>query len=71
MMKTGQEICEGRFRVLDKIGDGAFGEIYKVENRKNGTVYAAKIVSINVCNLLSRKKQSRIRSISCYFGRQN
>jgi serine/threonine protein kinase len=57
MMKTGQEICEGRFRVLNKIGDGAFGEIYKVENRKNGTVYAAKIVSIGVSNPVCRKKQ--------------
>ena len=36
------EILEGRFRVLKRLGNGAFGEIYKVEKKKDGSVYAAK-----------------------------
>ena len=57
MLTEGQEILEGRFKVLKKLGSGAFGEIYKgthicdltppplVEKKKSGEVYAAKIVS--------------------------
>jgi len=28
------EILEGRFRVIKRLGNGAFGEIYKVEKKK-------------------------------------
>ena len=29
MLQDGQEILEGRFQIIKKIGSGAFGEIYK------------------------------------------
>ena len=56
MLTEGQEILEGRFRIVEKLGSGAFGEIYKgthyspltlivVEKKKTGEFYAAKIVS--------------------------
>lgn len=55
MLTEGQEILEGRFKIIRKLGSGAFGEIYKgihlllnfcsVEKKKTGEFYAAKIVS--------------------------
>ena len=54
MLTEGQEILEGRFKIIKKLGSGAFGEIYKgkhsslnfglVEKKKTGEFYAAKIV---------------------------
>jgi len=43
MLQDGQEILEGRFQIIKKIGSGAFGEIYKVEKKKTKSFYAAKI----------------------------
>jgi len=43
ILDPAMEILEGRFRVIKRIGNGAFGEIYKVEKKKDSTVYAAKI----------------------------
>lgn len=43
MLQDGQEILEGRFQIVKKLGSGAFGEIYKVEKKKTKQFYAAKI----------------------------
>jgi len=45
MLKEGQEILDGRFKAIKKLGAGAFGEIFKVEKKKSGEMYAAKLVS--------------------------
>ena len=37
------ELLEGRFRVVKKLGTGSYGEIYKVEKKDDGSIYAAKI----------------------------
>lgn len=42
-MEDGQEILDKRFRVINKMGSGAFGEIYKVEKLKTGEFLAAKV----------------------------
>ena len=34
ILDQGMEILEGRFRVIKRLGNGAFGEIYKVEKKK-------------------------------------
>lgn len=43
MLTENQEILEGRFKIIKKLGSGAFGEIFKVEKKKSGEFYAAKI----------------------------
>jgi serine/threonine protein kinase len=43
ILKEGQEILDGRFKIMKKLGSGAFGDIYKVEKKKTGEMYAAKM----------------------------
>ena len=45
-MEDGQEILNGRFRVINKMGSGTFGEIYKVEKLKTGEILAAKVEAV-------------------------
>ena len=42
-MEDGTQILEGRFKVLQRLGTGSFGEIYKVQKNDDGMIYAAKI----------------------------
>ena len=42
-MEEGQEILNKKFKVLKKIGSGAFGDIYKVQKAETGEILAAKI----------------------------
>ena len=35
MLQDGQEILEGRFQIIKKLGSGAFGEIYKGKHDKD------------------------------------
>jgi serine/threonine protein kinase len=37
-----------QYRVLEKIGSGAFGEIYKIENVNSKQIYAVKAEGQNV-----------------------
>ena len=41
MLSDGQEILEGRFQIIKKLGSGAFGEIYK------GKLIAKKILIVD------------------------
>ncbi len=51
MLSEGQEILEGRFKIQKRLGSGAFGEIFKVEKKKTGEMYAAKIVSFQISSI--------------------
>tara|TARA_B110000503_G_C6912796_1_gene315393 strand:- start:378 stop:524 length:147 start_codon:yes stop_codon:yes gene_type:complete len=42
-MEEGQEILDKRYKVIKKLGSGAFGEIYRVEKKKSGDILAAKV----------------------------
>lgn len=42
-MEEGQEILDKRYKIIKKLGGGAFGELYKVEKKKNGDFLAAKV----------------------------
>ena len=42
-MEEGQWILDKRYKILKKLGAGAFGELYKVEKKKDGSTLAAKI----------------------------
>jgi serine/threonine protein kinase len=39
----GQEILDKRFKVIKKLGGGAFGQIYQVEKKKTKEIVAAKV----------------------------
>ena len=39
-MEEGQEILDNRYKIIKKLGSGAFGEIYKVEKKKTGDFLA-------------------------------
>ena len=43
MFKPETDILDKRFKVLNQIGAGAFGEIYRVEKRLTKQVYAMKV----------------------------
>jgi serine/threonine protein kinase len=43
MLADDQEILDGRFKICKRLGSGAFGEIFKVQKKKTGEYYAAKI----------------------------
>ena len=56
-MEEGQEILDKRYKIIKKLGSGAFGEIYKVEKKKTGDFLAAKV-----------ERLSKMQSILCFFG---
>lgn len=37
MLQEGQDILEGRFKIIKKLGSGAFGEIFKGNPSKNSS----------------------------------
>ena len=42
-LNEGTDILEGQFRIIKRLGTGSFGEIYKVEKKDDGAIFAAKI----------------------------
>ena len=42
-MEAGQEILDKRYKIIKKLGAGAFGDIYKVEKKKTGDFLAANV----------------------------
>ena len=42
MLSNDLEIVDKRYRVIDKLNYGAFGEIYRVERRLTKEIYALK-----------------------------
>ena len=46
MRKSSKFIDINRFEPLLKIGEGSFGEVFKVKDKKTGMFYAAKVLDI-------------------------
>lgn len=46
ILESGMEILDGKFKVVRKMGSGAFGEVYRVEKKGTGQILAAKVVSL-------------------------
>ena len=42
-MEEGQDILDNRYKIVKKLGAGAFGELWKVEKKKTGDFLAAKV----------------------------
>jgi serine/threonine protein kinase len=42
-MEEGQEILDKRYKIIKRLGAGAFGEVWKVEKKKTGDFLVAKI----------------------------
>ena len=42
-MEEGQEILDKRYKVIKKLGAGAFGEVFKVQKKKTGDYLVAKV----------------------------
>lgn len=53
---NGKSRVETEFENLDYIGQGAFGQVYKVRNKLDQRVYALKNIELNSKNKLINKK---------------
>ena len=42
LVPEGTMFCKNQLKVIEKIGQGTYGEVYKVERVKDGKLYAAK-----------------------------
>lgn len=42
-MEVGKVILEKRYKIVKRLGAGAFGELFKVEKLKDGSFLAAKV----------------------------
>ena len=49
-----------RFKVIEKVGSGAFGDVYKIEEKESGEIYAAKI-SKNTIKEKSRDEKLNLK----------
>ncbi len=39
------------YEVLDQLGRGEYGQVFKVKNKRNGQIYALKKVNISSCHV--------------------
>ena len=53
MLSNDLEIVDKRYRVIDKLNYGAFGEIYRVERRLTKEIYALNRMVINAAHHVS------------------
>ena len=58
--------CLGRFRILEKLGEGGMGEVFKAEDPSDGTVVAIKVLSRRV--LSNREAVRRFHKEARLFG---
>lgn len=81
MIKAGDDICEGRFRIIQKVGNGSFGDIYKGKPIPCQTFFSAKVKDRRtpgrknskcqvLSNFLFRKKQEDCMVLRCFTGNQ-
>ena len=55
ILEPGMDILEGRFKVLKKLGSGAFGEIYK---GTSNNYFPTLILSLFMFGVIVEKKKS-------------
>ena len=58
-----------RFEVLEEIGKGSFGLVYKVRDKKTKAIYATKHQKYNESNMkeASGPAMTRANSVSCFL----
>lgn len=60
-MREGSRLWD--YEVLEELGKGEYGQVFKVKNKKDGMFYALKKVNISSCHvshaLPSKKKKSK------------
>lgn len=60
-MRDGSRLWD--YQVLEQLGKGEYGQVFKVKNKKDGQFYALKRVNIASCHvspsLLSKKRKSK------------
>ena len=57
----------GKYRVIKKLGNGAFGDIYKVEDPKDQKIYAMKVAKMEKKTLIYEKNYMEQLQPSPYF----
>ena len=59
MLQENQEILEGRFKIVKKLGSGAFGEIFK-GNHASTTAYFFSLTDVTTRSWLAGASQSTL-----------